>query len=287
MNNNFSILPWYTSLGQQNSKKWWAYGKVYPLFTPAGYIMPFQILQEHHAESTISHFYIYTKNNILVGDYISAMLDTGLQIKRFTEYDVVIYPGLAPFTPVFSGGQYYAVLIDSVGHTWYSEIFTVVNNIAPFMKLEWWDIKDFVMDAGIIVYEQPSYKNILYLPSDIAKPEYIFEDEGETRDGYFFPFKQLSEKRYHFNFLASEYLLDVLRFAHISNYMLITSKGQTYKVDTFTFEPSWEGDGDIASVEAEFDTSTVAKQLGAEWLSADFNNDFNNDFDSYIKNIQQ
>ena len=182
-------------------------------------------------------------------------------------------------------GQYYAVLNDGY-QTWYSEVFTVVNDITPYMKIEWWDDQDFTMDAGTIVYRYSNntqFKNVLYLPADIARPEYPFEEEGEERDGYFFATKQISEKHYRFTFLASEYLLDVMRFIRMADFAEITKNGQRYSLDTFLITPEWEDNGDVASVEAEFDTSTVAKKIGLGYIKSqrgDFNDDFNNDYNN-------
>ena len=139
------------------------------------------------------------------------------------------------------------------------------------------------MDAGTIVYKDPAFKNVLYLQADIAKPEYPFEEEGEIRDGYFFPTKQISEKRYRFNFLASEYLLDVMRFIRMSDYAEIEYHGQRYSLDTFLITPEWESNGDVADVEAVFDTATVAKKIGLGFIKSqrgDFNADFNNDYNN-------
>ena len=160
-------------------------------------------------------------------------------------------------------------------------MFTIVNDISGYLKLEWWDVDDFYMDEGVIIYKSPLFRNKLYLCADIAKPEYIFEEDGETRDGYFFPAKQISEKRYHFTFLASEYLLDVMRFVRMADYAQITKNEQVYKLDTFLITPEWEDNGDVASVDAEFDTATVAKKIGRGFVTTtkgDFNNDYNNDF---------
>ena len=52
-NNNLSVLPWYTSIEQQNARKWWTYGKIYPLFTPAGFLLPFQIMRNHRLKFTV------------------------------------------------------------------------------------------------------------------------------------------------------------------------------------------------------------------------------------------
>ncbi len=283
-NNNLSVLPWYTSIEQQNARKWWVYGRIYPLFTPAMFMLPFQILREHRSGTTITSFFVYTKDDILVGNFTQQINEAGIYFKSFASlgYDVIVFPGQLPVFSSFQNGQYYATISDGT-QTWYSEMFTVVNYIEPYLKIEWYDTDDFVMDAGTIVYKNPLFKNVLYLDSSIAKPEYPFEEEGETRDGYFFPVKQISEKHYRFKFFASEYLLDVMRFIRMADFATIEYHGQTYSLDTFLITPDWEDNGDVAAVEAEFDTATVAKKIGLGYVRAqrgDFNDDFSNDFDN-------
>lgn len=391
-NNNLSVLPWYGSIEEQNARRWWVYGKVYPLFAPVGQLPPFQIMREPLREpieptyedehrvlladgSTYEDWdvtYDYTVaefpvdfRRLLLRDIPAAPIiagqDTVMAVAfdgvgtvlgtfspilsgRYTGYwdlpagtekvSVLTEPGasevsslneplkplqgaielitregtvidavdvsLLPFfyksidgidiiglteTIVFNGmapGQYYCRLGDAA-NTWYSEVFTAVGDIAPYLKLEWWDRDDFVMDAGAIAYKGVGFRNIVYLPSDIAKPEYIFEEEGETRDGYFFPAKMISEKRYKFSFLASEYLLDVMRLVRMADNVQITKGGKTYLPDTFLLTPEWEDNGDVAAVQAEFECSTVAKKIrfGITGTGAgDFNDDFNNDFNN-------
>lgn len=286
-NNNLSVLPWYTSIEQQNARKWWAYNRIYPLFTPAMFLLPFQILRTHRDGTTITSFRVYTKTGALVGDFTQAIQDAGITIKPFATlgYDVIVFGGQTPVFSQFANGQYYATISDGT-QTWYSEMFTVVNDIVPYLKIVWWDNEDFVMDAGTIVYKYAGgtqFRNVLYLCADIAKPEYNFEEEGETRDGYFFPTKQISEKKYRFSFLASEYLLDVMRFIRMADYAYIEKNGQQYSLDTFLITPDWEDNGDVASVAAEFETATVAKKIGQGYIKAqrgDFNDDFNNDYNN-------
>lgn len=283
-NNNLSVLPWYSSLAEQNARKWWAYGRIYPLFTPAGFMLPFQIIRTHRAGTTISSFLIYRKDGTLIGNYTQAIREAGIFIKQFTDYDVIVFGGQTPVFTAFYDGQYYATISDG-SQTWYSEIFTVVNYIQPYIKLEWWDTEDMVMDAGRIVYKynnETQFKNVMYICSDIAKPEYEFDEEINERDGYAFPIKQISKKRYKFSFLASEYLLDVMRFIRMADYISVTKNGQAYSLDTFLISPDWGEDGDLAIVKAEFTTATVAKKIGVGYIKAqrgDFNDDFNNDFD--------
>jgi hypothetical protein len=143
-------------------------------------------------------------------------------------------------------------------------------------------MQDFYSDAGIICYTQGQFKNVLYLACELGKPDYQFEEEGETRDGYFFAEKQLSEKTYKFFFMACEYLLDAMRLIRMADAVKITDKyGRVYNCDTFLITPKWEEQGDIASVTAEFETATIAKKIGKSYAlmsERDFNDDFNNDF---------
>lgn len=278
-NNNLSVLPWYSSIEQQNARKWWAYDRVYPLFTPQRYILPFQIMRESSETDSITYFKIYKSDGSLVGDYTSE-ISPYISFKAFDDYDVIVFTGVEPLFSSFNVGQYYAELKEG-DNVWYSEVFTVVDTIQNFLKIEWWNVEDFTMDAGTIVYRDPDFHNVIYLMADIAKPDYSFEEDGESRDGYFFPVKQISEKKYKFQFLASEYILDVMRLIRLSDVVSIAKVGARYRADSFLMSVEWEGDGDIASVEAEFDTATVAKKIGGAYLigrMGDFNDDFNNDF---------
>ena len=231
---------------------------------------------------------LYNANNdSVIGDITTVIYESGIADKRFPAlgYDILVYPGTLLITTLrnLPEGRYYIRAIINQTETFYSEVFTIVNDVSSYLKITWWDIDDFVMDAGTIVYKNLAFKNILYLCTDIGKPEYIFEEEGETRDGYFFPVKQISEKRYRFSFLASEYLLDVMRFIRMADFAEIEYHGQKYSLDTFLITPDWEDNGDIASVQAEFDTATVAKKIGLGYIKAqrgDFNDDFNNDFNN-------
>lgn len=285
-NNNLSVLPFYTSLDQQNARKWWMYGRVYPLYCPAGFLLPFQIILPFRSSPSLQSCWLFDANTDAIVDssVLQKLNDTGFVFKQFQslDYTIAVYPGLLPLFITLPNGRYYLRLsINSVYY--FSEIFTVVNDIQPYLKITWWDIDDFTMDAGTIVYTNPAFKNVLYLQSDLAKPEYPFEEEGETRDGYFFPTKQISEKRYRFNFLASEYLLDVMRFIRMADYAEIEYHGQRYSLDTFLITPEWEDNGDVAAVEAVFDTATVAKKIGLGYIKAqrgDYNDDFNNDYNN-------
>lgn len=283
-NNNLSVLPFYTDINQQNHRLSYAFGAIYPLFAPANFLLPFQIMRATRGNA-ISRVRLYDKNGALVQDITQYMKDVGLQIVRFSNlgYDVIVFPANLPLPINQFDGVYYLTLSDGV-QTWYSEMFTVVQDVKPYLKIEWWDAENFVFDSGQIVYQNPAFKNVLYLNTELGKPEYQFNEEVETRDGYFFPEKQISEKTYKCTTLAPEYLCDVMRFIRMADYVRITDKyGRIYNADSFLITPKWQTQGDLASVEIEFETNTVAKKIGRGLImqtKGDFNKDFNNDFNN-------
>lgn len=283
-NNNISVLPFYTSIDEQNHRKSYAYGKIYPLFAPADMLLPFQIIRSTRANDIIS-VVLYEKTGKQVADITTYMKETGLQIVRFQSlrYDIILYQSILPMPLNLLDGIYYMTLSDGV-QTWYSEMFTVVQDVSAYLKIQWWDVENLVFDAGQIVYTEPKYKNTLYLCTELGKPEYEFEEDGEERDGYFFPEKQISVKTYKCTILAPEYLCDVMRFIRMADYIHITDKyGREYDCDTFLITPKWETQGDLASVEIEFKTNTVVKKIGRGYIlgnKGDFNEDFNTDFNT-------
>jgi len=299
-NNNLTVLPWYRQSENEfytidknefNSNKSYAYGTVYPLICPSNFILPFQIIRDSSLSTVITKVEIIDLNLSTVfdgfnfKDITSEMLDTGLEIKEFPDqgYNILIYAGIFPLPENLPQGQYY-LKITMDDEFYYSELITFVADVKGFLKIEWKDFEDLVFDVGRIVYQDTPFKNILYLKTELGKPEYTFEEEGETRDGYFFPEKQISEKTYKFIALAPEYLCDVMRLIRMADYIMITDYlGKKYKCDTFLITPKWEVQGDLASIECEFQTNTVVKKIGKGFVITDgggFNNDFNNDFNN-------
>lgn len=279
-NNNFSLLPWYTDIREQNHRRSYAYGSVYPLYTMVNTLLPFQIIRPKR-NNAISAVKLYTVDGAFVADITETMKETGLQVVNFESYDVIVYAASFPMATNIGQGQYYATLTDGVD-TWFSEVFTYVNDLSGYLKVEWYDKENLYFDSGMIVYQNPTFKNRLYLATELGKPDYTFEEEGETRNGYFFPEKQLSEKTYKCTILAPEYICDVMRFIRMADYVTVTDKyGRIYDCDTFLITPKWQTQGDLASVEIEFETDTVVKKIGRGYYledKGDFNEDYSADY---------
>ena len=110
-NNNISVLPWYTSINEQNHRKSYAYGAIYPLFAPADRLLPFQIIRNTRSNNVTS-VVLYEKTGKQVANITTYMKETGLQIVRFQTlgYDVILYPSILPMPLNQLDGIYYDVI---------------------------------------------------------------------------------------------------------------------------------------------------------------------------------
>lgn len=217
---------------------------------------------------------------------LSSMNAAGLRVMQFAteDYSIILFPSVAPMNITQDEGEYYVRLTMSDGKVFYSDIFVVTGNTSGFLNVQWYDLQDMIMDNERIVYVSDGnivFRNTLWLATQLGKPDYEFDEEGEERDGRYFPEKMISQKKYRFTILASEYLCDVMRFIRLSDRVTVTDQfGHVYNCDTFLITPKWETQGDLASVEVEFTCATVAKKIGRGYpMGHSFNDDYNNDYD--------
>ena len=279
VNNNISPLPFYDSLALQNHRKDYAFGQVYQLITYKNMLLPFQVVLK--SGTAVNWVRLYNFNTSEYTDVTKSMKENGLAIKSYTGFKLLKYPGNLPIVEIKHEGQYYlAISIANLGII-YSDVFTVCNKIDDYLLIEYYNSYNFELKNGVIDFSD-NFKFRCYLNTQVGKPEYDFEEEATERMGYTFVESQVSKKIYKFTFLAPEYLCDALRIVRLCETKQITSRLQTYDLTTFSMEPEWEDQGDLAAVECEFETDTVIANIGGyepELLGGDFNRDFNNDFD--------
>lgn len=257
---NYSVLPFYDSKDEQLCRRKYAYGEVYPLYVAKGKVLPFQFVVPSTG-NTISSVSLVNFNTDT-----SVTITSSITIRKlsFSNYEVFVFLGGTVYGSMTVGRWY--LQIQTNHDAYYSEVFTAVDDITPYLKIQWWDEQDLVIRDSRIVYEVASnitFKNEVYFDTALGMPEYEFEEEGETRDGLWFPEKMISEKTYKFSFLAPEYLLDAMRFIRMSDHIKITDwMNDTYDADTFLLTPKWQSPGMLAAVDAEFQTAAVAKKIG-------------------------
>ena len=278
VNSNISPLPFYDNIALQNHRKDYAFGQVYPLITYKNMLLPFQVVLA--SGTSVDWVKLSNFNTGKFIDITRSIKENGLQIKSFTGFKLLKYPGTLPIIGIVHEGQYYLEIYISGLGTIYSDIFTVCNKVDDYLLLEYYNSYNFELKNGIVDFSD-SFKFKCYLNTQIGKPEYDFEEEATERMGYTFIESQISKKIYKFTFVAPEYLCDALRIVRLCESKQITSKLQTYDLTTFSMEPEWEDQGDLAAVECEFETDTVIANIGGyepKLAGGDFNNDYNNDY---------
>ena len=278
VNNNISPLPFYDNLALQNHRKDYAFGQIYQLITYKNMLLPFQVVLSHG--TLIAQVRLYDFNTEKYIDITNSMKENGLTIKSYTDFKLLKYPGTLPIVEIKYEGLYYlAIYISDLG-TIYSDLFTVTNRVSDYLLIEYSNSYNFVLKNGIVDFSD-NFAFKCYLNTQVGKPEYDFEEEATERMGYTFIESQVSKKIYKFTFIAPEYLCDALRIVRLCENKQITSKSQVYDLTTFNMEPKWEDQGDLASVECEFETDTIIANIGGyapELAGGDFNDDFNNDY---------
>lgn len=292
-NDNHNCLPFYERIDEQNHRRNYAYGDIYPLFCPNDRFLAFQIARRH--TTTAVQIQLINLANESDARDITAEVTRTLQSWTIVEnaytdnagnaMDIIVYaPNFSVFRRTLEEGRYYLRFYD--GNRWlYSEVFTVVSRLSNYLRITWRNLTDIRLADGWIKYEGLgfTYNNTLYLATELGKPEYPFDEEGENRDGYFFAEKQVSSKTYKAVTIAPEYLCDCMRLIRLSDIVDVRDGyGNEYACDTFLATPTWQEQGNLAEVILEFTTGTVVKTIGHGWTrsgdfnSADFNSDYNN-----------
>lgn len=274
-NNNLSSIPFYRSVAEQDFKKWYAYGEHTPLKVSRTKLLPFFFFHAGATSSpSVSSVSFYNE----CGDSVSVSTTYTNAIKNA----ISSYVNNGGVTFFFSDtssnmslpkGFHYLRIGVSVGGTttyYYSELFQICEDATLLMeciKVKWYDSEDVqISGGGVIPFAHQAhtyYYNQMFLSSDIGMPEYSFTEEGEDRDGHFFPVKQISEKVYKMKFVATESMCDCLRLACQSDVVKITDHNdKVYDVEHLELNVTWLDGGFFAEVEISFETDTVVKKIG-------------------------
>lgn len=279
-----SPLKFYDSLEKQERYKSYAYGHVSPLVMPFNILYPFQFVA-HASTSSITQAYIYdaNTNKKATENIITALREDGLKVKEVSGYKVVMLPGIFPLQEIKFEGAYYISLTTDRGITYYSEVFCFTRDYDKYIELEYWHPEyDFLLNNGVITFKDNFHFKAL-INSQLGKPEYSFEEEATNRLGYSFIESQVSKKIYKFNAILPEYMCDALRIVRLCSHKKLTSLGETYEMLSFGMDADWQEQGDLASVNCEFEVDNVIANLGgfiSEESKGDFNEDFNNDYNN-------
>lgn len=301
-----SPLAFYATPAEQNHRKDYAFGNVFPILTPLGVIPPFQFVVRDHKngggivpEGNRGFFYENIKLVRLSDGKEFEVYDLSGEIKGYANGDgtlTVYYKG-GPIQykagkPVAGEGLYYLYFEfnafdenndDTVYNAAYSEVFCMSAHTDDWLTVTYANTSPLRLNEGQVRFDN-NFAFKVYLDTQVGRPKYNYEEEASERMGYTFVESQVSKKTFGFTALAPEYLCDALRLIRLCDRRVIRSRGRTYYPTTFEMDAEWEEQGDVASVKCSFDTDTVVCNVGGyapapALKRMGFNNDFNLDFD--------
>lgn len=209
---------------------------------------------------------------------ISTYMNDNTEVSTQSNYQVAIYDSSVNLASNMNPGYYYLYLNDGQD-SYYSEVFLACEDLSEFIKIEWWRDSDLVFtnqDGNARIVYSTGYINSMYIDSDIGKPQYQYQIEETERSGYKFVEKVVSFKRFNFDGILPEAIVDVISKIPHHEYITITYNGISLRVSKFDVrEPDWTDYGDLAVLPIEFETYTVISS-GTK-LSGTVNELFGND----------
>lgn len=255
-NNNLNPLAFYKSQNDMFRARPYNYGIKYPLYMPLNRVTPFQIIRGLSESTTLTSAKIYNDRGVEVATVTSYMSVNVVTIgaSKVMQFKCRNYANLTP-------GQYTMRVV--IGNdTYYSEVFTAYANIGKLVKVEYYNADPIIFDEGALTYDN-GFKFELYLCTEIAKPEYLFEEESTKRGGFTFVENQISSKQYKMVIAAPEYLCDAIRIIRLHDHVAITKDGNAYEAYNFTPSYQWNDVGDLAQVTITFESNTVLQKISA------------------------
>lgn len=281
-----SPLKFYDSIDKWNHKKSYAYGSVAPLIMPFNTLDPFQFVLPNDVTNIVYAQLTSLKAKpsiVLATGFLNQLKEAGLKVLSKSHIKICVFPGLYPLSMVDYEGLYYLTLKDDKNNFYHSEPFCFSSKSNNLLTIEYWNPEsDFAIKNGLITFTD-NFHFKLRLNTELGKPEYNFEEEATKRLGYSFIESQVSKKIYKFNVVIPEYVCDAMRIIRLCSNKVITSFGETYDALSFDMSVDWQDQGDLASVNCEFETDNIIVNLGGYKyvnLGGDFNKDYNDDFET-------
>lgn len=168
-----------------------------------------------------------------------------------------------------------------------SEPFSFSKDITAFTEFSFKnDATDLRIGGSVPVSFSKGFHLKMFLPSQIGRPEYIFEETVAERYGYKFVEQITSKKAFRITFPATESMCDTLRIARLCQKRQMICRGRIYSIIALDMSVEWLEQGNIASVTLTFEEDNIINTVGEyalEETDGDFNeHDFNSDYYNII-----
>ena len=246
----------------------------FKLYAPLNYVLPFQIKKQASLFTVDAITYVSVDGGSDI-DILARLAANELHIVKLTGSDQIIHLGQTALTSAVPEGRYY-IKLEIGGEFWYSKTITcrdftpnLIGSSCVKTKIEYWSTCDIggIYYRPIPGFESVQYKNIIYLDSEIGRPDYLFDEEGEEDSlKVFHPEIQTVEKQHSIEAILPEFMLDAisLLFLHINRtgaVEILTNEGVVGEVKKLLIsKPEWTTETALdAKAELQFITKTEYK----------------------------
>jgi hypothetical protein len=126
--------------------------------------------------------------------------------------------------------------------------------MANYIKLTWTN----TCDLGRTLYNGINFEQVMFLDADVIKPDYIDEETGfENGEGEFVKTAEKKKKRYKFELMAPEYVVDALKAMSVCDTINLLFVNGLYSTEirNLRVDASWDDDfnGCMALVTVSFE----------------------------------
>jgi hypothetical protein len=248
-------LPFYSSLGEQNSKKDYVDNDSILIFESDR--LPTFALWRALDPSGLTNVTVSIKDSYdnLIVTLVTA---TYLSLHTYTLAQYILPIDIALPSNLEEGNSYYIEIFDGTD-TWYSEVFGVRDSMANYMKLSF-------SSGSILNSIMPNYDYEVFINQVLKVPEYPRFDDAEEKDGIKIYRSQILQKANVINVITTpEYLVDALMMLPMmDNVSLILQNGDSIDIQQVEVEdPEWteKNKGATALLTIKLIEYTVIKKL--------------------------
>lgn len=258
-----SVYGWTTNQKNFTDSFEWM-GTDHTVIMQTRYLLPFQFPKEKTGGNVTSLKLI----NLTTGVETEILTDArtkGFTMHSYTDFDLVVWPGFFALDEAFTPGVYRLKMTDSTNIYW-SQKIGFRNDVSDYVKVTYYHQSNFGLKKGndAVLRYDGSYKNWFYLAAVIKAPEYIIEEETDDNLGSTFEYQVIAYKKHMMSGVQlPEFLCDhCCLILQQHDYVIVNWRDNEWTCDDILFTPSWDAFADVADVEVEFRTDTIAVTNG-------------------------
>jgi hypothetical protein len=195
----YAGLPFYDDIDKQDYRR---VNSNIPFYCPTTALLSFEVCDVIANVPTSFDVYLVPCKDTTGGTLINSYFTATSDIISLTDYFYIVHDG-ADLATSLPYGRYYLRIDTNTTHSYYSEVFVVINT----SKGKWCKIEcSNSRDLGDIMYATGGFEEVYYLNTQINYPANEIIEIGEEKDGEFITEKLVTKYLYRLSDYVSRAL---------------------------------------------------------------------------------